>query len=309
MGKKIVLIVEDEPELRELVAERLSELGYQVYQAANGEEGLALVAKVTPDVIVSDVLMPKKDGNRFLKELRQSEPGKNIPFIVLTARVAMRDYFEVEGVDAFLTKPFKIENLVESIEAAIQKRTGFLFREKTGFKEIHPVEKETIRPKDEIIVTQEMAKERAGTDSASVESSVAGISSEHKKKSVTRPKIYEKKKILILEDDMEAYRELQRLLEAWGATLQSVLTPQECIEEANRVDPDVIILKDIFKKVDAEDLANKLKTIPRFQRTPVIIYTKIGEEVVAVNPAGEKTRTFVLNQEGKELLNKVREIL
>ena len=118
MGKKI-LLVEDEDDLRSLVAFELAKLGYEVHQAKDGEEGFLMAEKVCPDVILSDAIMPKKSGNELFKELRKTAFGKNIPFIILSARVRMKDYFEDMKVTAFIEKPFKITSLVDAIENAL----------------------------------------------------------------------------------------------------------------------------------------------------------------------------------------------
>lgn len=309
MDKKKILFVEDEPEMRSLLALELETSGYEVFLAEDGKKGFELAKKVKPDLIISDVLMPEMDGSQFFKELKASDFGKDIPFIVLTARKKMEDYFEAVGADGFLEKPFQPEELVKKIELVLQRRASS--RESPGSKSAGPSDqpgKESESKKDEIIIIHEMAKERKGQEADLPEGVAAGLAG-RKKKDLPRKEYFQRKKILILENNMDAYYELQKIFSEMGNTLQVVLTPQECIEEANRIDPDLIILRDLFNKIDAEELASKLKTIPRFQKTPIIIYTNIGEKAVVVNPAGAKTVTFVLNQEGKELLKKARSIL
>ena len=121
MDKKVVLFVEDEEDLRVLVSSRLMDFGYEVIVATDGEDALKIAQNTKVDVIVSDVYMPKKDGNQFFKELRATPFGKSIPFIVLTAHVHMKDYFEMIKADDFLEKPFKIEELIKRIEKALNK--------------------------------------------------------------------------------------------------------------------------------------------------------------------------------------------
>ena len=121
MDKKVVLFVEDEEDLRVLVSSRLMDFGYEVIVATDGEDALKIAQNTKIDVIVSDVYMPKKDGNQFFKELRATSFGKNIPFIVLTAHVHMKDYFEMIKADDFLEKPFKIEELMKKIEKVLKK--------------------------------------------------------------------------------------------------------------------------------------------------------------------------------------------
>lgn len=115
MSKKI-LIVEDEPELRSLIKLELETSGYTVVCAEDGEAGLRMASEERPDLVISDVLMPKIDGNQMLQELRALDFGKNIPVIILTARRKMKEYFEIMDVSAFLEKPFEAEELLDCVE-------------------------------------------------------------------------------------------------------------------------------------------------------------------------------------------------
>jgi len=128
MAKQKILVVDDEQDLRTIIANELTIAGYEVYQANDGEEGLALALKLNPDLVVCDVLLPKKDGNQFLKELRATSLGKDIPFIVITARTGMKDYFESIKVEAFLEKPFETDVLLSEIAGIFKKKdTGTSF--------------------------------------------------------------------------------------------------------------------------------------------------------------------------------------
>jgi CheY-like chemotaxis protein len=121
MTKKKILVVEDEAEMRAMLAIELETSNYQVFQAADGEVALRLAEEVRPDLIISDVMMPKMDGNQFLKRLRATDFGSSIPFVVLTARGKMRDYFETVEVDGFVSKPFEPEELLQTVEKALGK--------------------------------------------------------------------------------------------------------------------------------------------------------------------------------------------
>ena len=92
MDKKKILLVEDEADLRMLITENLESYGYEIYPAGDGEEGLRLIRELKPDLIITDVLMPKMNGNEFVKKVRELDIGKEIPFIVLTVRKLMKDY-------------------------------------------------------------------------------------------------------------------------------------------------------------------------------------------------------------------------
>ena len=82
--KKKILIVEDEPAMREALKEKLTISGFSVIEGKDGEEGLKLAFNNTPDLILLDILMPRMDGMMMLKKVRETEWGKKVPVIILT---------------------------------------------------------------------------------------------------------------------------------------------------------------------------------------------------------------------------------
>lgn len=122
MDKKKILLVEDEADLRMLVAENLESYGDEVYQAEDGEEGIRRVLELKPDLIITDVLMPKMNGNEFVKKVRELDIGKEIPFIVSTVRKLMKDYFEAINIEEFLSKTFETKELARKIEGIFNKQ-------------------------------------------------------------------------------------------------------------------------------------------------------------------------------------------
>lgn len=116
MAKKIILIAEDEPALRRMLATDLENEGYEVLSAQDGTAALAMVKNSPPDLIITDVLMPNMDGFSFYKELKKSKVTSEIPVLILTARGKMEDSFRVMGADDFVAKPFQSEDLVQKIK-------------------------------------------------------------------------------------------------------------------------------------------------------------------------------------------------
>ena len=126
-GKKI-LVVDDEKKIRELLDLRLSAEGFQVIQAADGEEGVAQARKHSPDLILMDVMMPKMDGAEAVNELRQDQTTKDIPVIFLTSMITKEEEtsqaFGIE-IDTkkhkFIAKPFETPSLIAEIHKALNK--------------------------------------------------------------------------------------------------------------------------------------------------------------------------------------------
>ena len=116
-----VAVVDDDNGVRRAIALHLKSEGFDVYEATNGEEGLELIQKECPDVIILDVMMPEKDGLQTCKELRSS--GISTPLILLTARSSEVD--KVLGLDLgaddYLAKPFSIIELVARVKALARR--------------------------------------------------------------------------------------------------------------------------------------------------------------------------------------------
>ncbi|MFB8004172.1 response regulator transcription factor [Nocardia sp. NPDC056000] len=117
-----VLVVDDEPNIRDLLGAALRASGFSVTVAANGVEALAAAAATTPDIVVLDVMLPDMDGYTVARRLRGA--GNDVPVLFLTARDAVKDRIEglTAGGDDYVTKPFSLEEVVLRLHA-IMRRT------------------------------------------------------------------------------------------------------------------------------------------------------------------------------------------
>jgi len=109
---EIILIVEDNSDVRAYICEQL-EKDYKVFEAINGEDGIYKAQKEIPDLIITDVIMPKMNGYQFSKNIRNDEKTSHIPLIMLTAKTGLDDKIQglETGIDAYLTKPFNAKEL------------------------------------------------------------------------------------------------------------------------------------------------------------------------------------------------------
>ncbi len=121
--KDIVLIVEDNKDIAKYISSSISDK-YSVRYAGNGESGLQLAINIIPDLIISDVMMPKMDGFEMCENLKRNIKTSHIPVILLTARITEEDKLKglTFGADAYLTKPFNTEELNIRIEQLILLR-------------------------------------------------------------------------------------------------------------------------------------------------------------------------------------------
>ncbi len=123
MGKKKILLVEDEFFLAENIRNRLEFAGYDLSYAENGEEALAMLERQPCDLVILDVMMPVMDGIETAKRIRSHKKIKNLPILFLTVKARPQDREEamsVGGTD-FMTKPFSNEALVAMVEECLKK--------------------------------------------------------------------------------------------------------------------------------------------------------------------------------------------
>jgi phosphate regulon transcriptional regulator PhoB len=118
-----VLVVEDEPDVAELLRYNLSREGYDVLQAANGAEGLRQARESRPDLVLLDLMIPQLNGWEVCRRLKQDPATRAIPVIIVTARVDEGDKvlgFEM-GADDYVTKPFAVRELLARVRAVIRR--------------------------------------------------------------------------------------------------------------------------------------------------------------------------------------------
>ena len=124
MSSKIKLVLaEDEPSLAQIIKESLETRDFEVFHANNGEEAYDLYQTKKPDVLVLDVMMPKKDGFTLAKEIRKE--NKHIPIIFLTAKSQTKDVLEgfSHGGNDYLKKPFSMEELIVRVHGLLNRNT------------------------------------------------------------------------------------------------------------------------------------------------------------------------------------------
>jgi len=126
MAGKYVLIVDDDPDLVETVAMMLESKGFEVGKAYDGLEGEAAIKKRRPDVLILDVMMPRKNGYQLCKELKSNKWTSDIPIVMLTAvgeAVPTTTYSHAEGMtmeaEDFIPKPVDAATLVEAVQRLV----------------------------------------------------------------------------------------------------------------------------------------------------------------------------------------------
>lgn len=121
MGGRI-LVIDDEPHLVEVLANRLQASHYEVMTAVTGREGLEKAQKEKPNLILLDILMPDIDGYQLLQSLKEKAETKGIPVVILTVKKWSEDIQRAMSAGAvdYVVKPFDSKNLLEKIERVLK---------------------------------------------------------------------------------------------------------------------------------------------------------------------------------------------
>lgn len=152
-NKIIILVVEDNYDMREYIKESLDS-SYHIEEAINGEQGIRKAEKIIPDLVVTDMMMPKMDGLELTRILKDNEKTSHIPIILLTAKSEQLDKIEGlrKGADDYLTKPYdakelqvRIENLIAVRKKLQQKYSGARFPSKQTEKKLRSIDEEFMR--------------------------------------------------------------------------------------------------------------------------------------------------------------------
>jgi len=123
VGKLTVLVIDDDPVILELLRVNFEIEGFDVITAKDGDEGFALARELQPDVVISDIMMPRRDGLQLLSDLKADPRTEALPVILLSAKAQKS---EVEhgldlGADDYITKPFDPIQLIDRLNAVVSK--------------------------------------------------------------------------------------------------------------------------------------------------------------------------------------------
>lgn len=122
MSRRKILVVDDDPSIREILATQLTRLEYETVTAADGEQAVELFISQKPDLVLLDMMMPHMDGLATCQKMRSVEKkGSRIPIVFLTARDSRQDQLSsaLSGGDDFISKPISLQELRERVEAAL----------------------------------------------------------------------------------------------------------------------------------------------------------------------------------------------
>ena len=141
-----VLVIDDTPEVRQVIVQTLAAFGFAAREAADGKSGIELALARRPNLIICDVRMPGFDGFQTLSAIRNRAETANIPFIFLTAAADKREMRRgmSSGADDYLTKPFTPEELMEAVTSRLARQAELKFEAYKRAEKIHDRAKELV---------------------------------------------------------------------------------------------------------------------------------------------------------------------
>lgn len=136
-----ILVVEDEKDVRELLAENLRREGYQVGTARSGRDALSAVRRKRPDLVLLDLMLPDLDGIEVCKQLKYNAETRKIPVVILTAKVEESDVVLGLGVGAedYIEKPFRMRELIARVKTALRRMNPLVAEKEERRAQIGPI--------------------------------------------------------------------------------------------------------------------------------------------------------------------------
>lgn len=122
---QLVLVVDDDEQVCAMIKTALEAAGYEVYAARDGNQATRLMRELQPQVLITDLIMPEKEGLELIKEVRRNFPAVGIIAMTGGAKIEPEPYLKLAsklGADALLTKPFSFEELVSAVKQAGKAR-------------------------------------------------------------------------------------------------------------------------------------------------------------------------------------------
>jgi len=201
--KPLILVVEDNHDLRSFIRQSLEET-YNVMVAADGEKGLSIAARKMPDLIISDIMMPRKDGLTLCTELKQDISTSHIPVILLTARSSeTHQYHGLEtGADDYITKPFSLHILQKKVENLVQHQQAL--RDKWSKDMMLAPKEVTVTSLDDAFLKQLMEYVESNIDRQELNPNEMA-----KELGMSRSQIYRKLKVLTGQSVQEFVRHIR----------------------------------------------------------------------------------------------------
>jgi DNA-binding response OmpR family regulator len=152
---KVILVADDDDDIREIIASSVSMMDYIVIQAADGLQALSKTQETEVDLLILDWMMPAMTGLEVCQQFKQTDAGKHVPVLILTARDEIQDKVEAfeDGADDFLSKPFDFKELQARVKALLRMRAmNLILQEKN--KQLALMQQQLVEQQRQLAVNQ-----------------------------------------------------------------------------------------------------------------------------------------------------------
>lgn len=260
MANKKILVVEDDVVLRDVLKEKLLQKGYEVSTVDDGEEAMRFVAENQPDLILLDILMPRKGGMEVMEELNQDLELKKIPIIVISNS---GQPVEVQRAKELGAKEFLIKAVFDPNEV-LEKVAKVLNESSDSSASFSSQEVTDTNEDGEETMVVELDDEPAEED--------GGASNNQKSKRG------EEQKILVVEDDKFLRELFVRKMFNEGFDVESAVDADQAFDVLKNRKPQIILLDLILPGVDGFEILTQIKADSNLKDIPVMVISNLGQK-------------------------------
>lgn len=281
-----VSIIEDDAILRDILANKLSQEGFAVSTASDGDQGISLIKQEKPDLVLLDILLPKRSGLEVLAEKNKDERLKNIPVIAISNS---GDIGEIEKAKALGVQEFLIKAIFDSGD--VVRKIKNLLGSQVGPQKSSPAQ-ELKENKSELKTSP---FEEHPTNGGVTTSGGNG----------------DKRLVMIIEDDKFLRELASQKLEKDGFRVMGTATGQDALEAMKKDKPDVVILDLILPGMDGYEVLAKIREDAILGDVPVIILSNLGQEedIAKAKKLGATDYLVKAHFSFGEIIKKIREVL
>jgi DNA-binding response OmpR family regulator len=279
MEKKKILVVEDDSVLRDVLLAKLIKTGYAASGAEDGEVAMEAMKKERPDLVLLDILMPKKDGMQVMEEMNATESLRGIPIIVISNS---GQPVEIERAKNLGAKDFLIKAVFEPNEV---------------LEKVNAILGNTQAPSDESKPDASAVPSAHGSQQPAGNHTNAGTGNS--------------KKVLVVEDDKFLRELLVRKLYGEGFTVESAIDAGGAFETLKRFTPEIVLLDLILPGIDGFEILSRIRKDTTLASVPVIILSNLGqkEDIDRAMSLGATDFMVKANFTLDEIVTKIRKIL
>jgi CheY-like chemotaxis protein len=274
---KLILVVDDEEDVRNYFAALLEDAGFSVLKAADGERALEMVKLDKPDLISLDLVMPEKSGARLLYALRKNREWQKIPILIVTGHahdnLGQEDLTDIlatrsiTGPQTLLEKPVSPVGYVDAVrrQLGIEEEIGVMG------STVHDEVEELLKKADGATMETVLRLLRAGTSGAPVAQTRSRL-----------PLSERPARILVIDDETDVANYLAAILSDAGLMTMTANDPTDALEKAQTDPPDLITMDVDMPGMSGVRLYRKMMAIDVLKDVPVIVVTGIQDDLTSI---------------------------